>query len=213
MPKPQAIPKKLLALLDKSAIPYTERKHRTVFTAYDLAATLRLPEKIVAKALVVKAASIVAIAVVSADRRLDTVKLGKALGKATKSELGEAKILNEKAAMKITDMGDQPTAAFGTFYKLPVIIDALLAKQRSAVFPSGSVNASLEMKVTDFMKHENAFVGIFTSARPKPKKQPKPAKKKTAKKTVAKKAAKKSVKKSVKKTVKKAVRKPLKKRR
>ncbi len=203
MAKSQPIPKTVIATLEKNAIPFRLLEHRTVFTAYDLAATLRRAEKQVAKALVVKAGAIVAIAVMSADRRLDTVKLGKTISKATKTAVGEAKILNEKAAMKITNLGDRPTAAFGTLYGLPVVIDELLAKQRTAIFPSGSVNASLEINLKDYMKQEDTFLGSFTVARPAPKKK--------AKKAVSKKVKKSSTTSKTKKTAKKVVKKPLKK--
>ncbi len=47
------ISKKLINLFEKSKVKYEVIKHRTVFTAYDKAQTLKVPEKILGKTLVI----------------------------------------------------------------------------------------------------------------------------------------------------------------
>lgn len=191
MAKIQPIPKAILARLEKEGRAFESLAHRTVFTAYDAASTLRRSLDEVAKALIVKAGPFVAVAVMPASRRLDAAKLTKAMAKQQGKPLPEAKIVSEKMALKLTEESQRPVAAFASYYGLPLFVDALVAKKVRAVFPAGSFNNSLEMKVKDFLAHENGILAAFSVAGPKPQKQPnmKKAKAKT-KKAAAKKAKK-----------------------
>jgi len=51
--------------------------------------------------------------------------------------------------------------AFGKLHKLPVVMEKGMSKAKRAVFPSGSFNHSVEMAVKDFIKLEEAAVGVF----------------------------------------------------
>ncbi len=201
MSKIQPIPKKILSRLEADGRAFESLAHRTVFTAYDLASTLRRSLDEVAKALIIKAGPFVAVAVMPAGRRLDTAKLTKVLSKHQGKVLPEAKIVSEKAALKVTEEDERPVAAFASYYDLPLFVDVLIAKKIRAVFPAGSFNTSLEMKVKDFLAHENGILAAFTIPGPKPQKPQKNVKKV---KKVVKKVAKKTVKKVAKKSIKKA---------
>ena len=48
------IPQKITKYLEKARVKYEPVKHKIVYTAHDKAATLRVPEKIVGKTLVMK---------------------------------------------------------------------------------------------------------------------------------------------------------------
>lgn len=206
MSKIQPIPKKILSRLEADGRAFESLAHRTVFTAYDLASTLRRSLDEVAKALIIKAGPFVAVAVMPAGRRLDTAKLTRVLSKHQGKVLPEAKIVSEKAALKVTEEDERPVAAFASYYGLPLFVDALIAKKIRAVFPAGSFNTSLEMKVKDFLAHENGILAAFTIPGPKPQKPQKNVKK--AKKVVRKiKPGKKVVKKTVKKVAKKGIKK------
>lgn len=170
MAKIQSIPKAILSRLEKEGRAFTGLAHRTVFTAYDAASTLRRSLDEVAKALIVKAGPFVAVAVMPASRRLDTVKLTKAMSKHQGKDLPEAKIVSEKMALKLTEESQRPVAAFASYYGLPLFVDALVTKKIRAVFPAGSFNNSLEMKVKDFLAHENGVLAAFSMAGPKPQK-------------------------------------------
>lgn len=185
MAKIQPIPKKILSRLEADGRAFESLAHRTVFTAYDLASTLRRSLDEVAKALIVKAGPFVAVAVMPAGRRLDTAKLTKVLAKHQGKDLPEVKIVSEKAALKVTEEDERPVAAFASYYDLPLFVDSLIAKKIRAVFPAGSFNNSLEMKVKDFLAHENGILAAFSMPGPKPQKQVKQVKK--VKKTISKK--------------------------
>jgi hypothetical protein len=49
-----AIPKKIINFLEKAKVKYEIIKHKTVFTAFDKSQTLKVPEKIVGKTLILK---------------------------------------------------------------------------------------------------------------------------------------------------------------
>ena len=72
-----SIPKRVLNFLEKARAKYEMIEHRTVYTAFDKAATLKVPEKIVGKTLVMRIDGKVALVLIPANKNLDTLKLGK----------------------------------------------------------------------------------------------------------------------------------------
>jgi len=70
-------------------------------------------------------------------------------------------------------------SAFGSLYKLPVIMEKRIAKVKKAVFSSDSFNHSVEMVVKDFINLEEAVVDTFGVK----KKIKKPIPSKSARKT------------------------------
>jgi len=84
-----AIPAKITNFLDKNKIKYEVIKHKTVYTAFDKAATLRVPPKIIGKTLVIKLDPIgkpsasngtsknTALVLIPANKNLDKQKLKK----------------------------------------------------------------------------------------------------------------------------------------
>lgn len=196
MKKPQSIPAKILNMLDTSNFNYKVLTHRTVFTAYDAAATLKRELKHIAKALIVMAGNFPVIVLMPAHARLDEKKISKILKDSFNTKVN-AKIPKEKVAQKIIKDAKRPVSAFGSLYKLPVIIDKGLITNHLIVFPAASFNNSIEMMVKDFVKLEKAVVGSFAQANKiKPQKVQKNKKQKTKKATVKKTSKKKVVKKN-----------------
>jgi Ala-tRNA(Pro) deacylase len=74
-----SIPSKIIKFLEKSGIQYEAIKHRTVYTAYDKAATLRIKPNIVGKTLVLKTDSDMAVVLIPGNKNLDKVKFQKVL--------------------------------------------------------------------------------------------------------------------------------------
>ena len=68
------ISKKLINFLKKNKIKFKEIKHKKVFTAFDKAKTLKLPEKLVGKTLVLKINGNYIILLLSANKNLDKAK-------------------------------------------------------------------------------------------------------------------------------------------
>ena len=147
------IPKKLLNYLDKNKIKYDILKHRTVYTAYDLAQTMKQKLQEIAKTLLVKVDKQYHLVVIPAHYKLDFGKLKKAL-KAKKVGIAKEKEMQTKFKVK-----PGAITPFGTMHKVGVFVDKTLLKTQKAIFGAGSFTESLRMKVKDFLKLEDAETG------------------------------------------------------
>ena len=148
-----ATSKKILSYLDAKKIKHEILKHKKVFTAYDAAQTLGEDLKKIAKSLLVKADKSYYIVSVPANMNLDFKKLAKAL-KAKK-----VSILKEKDMVKVCKVKPGAMSAFGSLYKLPVVVDKALLKVKDAVFSTGDFMESVRMKVKDYADVEGAVLG------------------------------------------------------
>ncbi len=203
MAKKTKIPAKLLTYLDKAGINHEILEHKTVYTAFDAASTMKRKINEIAKSLLVKADKDYYVVVLPADNNLNLNKIGKIIKKETGKEVKSVKIPGEKIMQTVFKIKAGTMSAFGKIYKLPVIVDANLAKVKKAVFSSGSYNHSIEISTKDFIKTEEAMLGSF-GVKKKIKVQ-KPAVKK--KKTQTKKSPKKVITKKKPVANKKAVKK------
>ncbi len=165
------ISKKVLSYLDKQGLKYDVVNHRKVYTAYDLAQTLKADLKSIAKTLLIKADNVYVLVIVPAHRRLDLAKLKKAL-KAKKVSLPE-----EKVVLKVLKIKMGGLTSFGNLHKLSTLIDKELLKAKKVLLNGGSFKQSLSLAMKDVAKIENAAIAAVSQAA-----QYKPAKKMTAKK-------------------------------
>ncbi len=170
-----SLPKKLESYLEKNTAQYDVLKHRVVYTAYDLASTLHLPELGIVKTLLLKTEKGLVLALLSAAHNLDLKKFLKAV-KAKK-----VTILKEKDVVALLKLGKKPLASFGGLYCIPVMFEKALLKNKKAVFSGGSFTHSLHMLVKDFIALEKPIVALFGTAKKLPKKKapPKTTKKKS----------------------------------
>jgi len=182
-----AIPKPTKKYLDKKLAKYEELTHKTVYTAYDAAQTLRRELKEIAKSLLIATDKAYIIAVVPAHMRLDLGKLKKAL-KAKKIS-----IPNEKIMVKIFKVKPGAITAFGGLHKVEVWVDKSLLKTKDIILSAGSFTDSVRMRAKDFIEMEQAKLANFAKSggykiqKPKPKKKTARAGKKTSKKKPGKK--------------------------
>lgn len=172
-----AIPAKTKKYLDKKLAKYEVISHRTVYTAYDAAQTLRKELKEIAKSLIVAADRAYVIVVLPAHMKIDLVRLKKTL-KAKK-----VSIPNEKVMVKVFKVKPGAMTAFGGLHKAEVIVDSSLLKTKEIILAAGSFTDSVRMKAKDFIELEQAKLASFVkSAGYKPPvKVRKSAKKKIAK--------------------------------
>jgi prolyl-tRNA editing enzyme YbaK/EbsC (Cys-tRNA(Pro) deacylase) len=179
--------------------------HKTVYTAMDVANTLKRKMAEIVKTLLIKADSSYYIICLPSNQNLDFDKVKKAIEKSTGKKIKAVKIPSEQVMKELLKLREEGMSAFGSFHNLPVIAEKKLTALSKAVFPSGSFNHSVEMKVKDFLKLENAVLASFginkkvklTKVRPNS-----PIKMKTgANKTMATKKKAKKAKKAVKKPV------------
>ncbi|PIT89286.1 MAG: hypothetical protein COU27_01150, partial [Candidatus Levybacteria bacterium CG10_big_fil_rev_8_21_14_0_10_36_7] len=182
--------------LKKSGKKFEEITHKTVYTAYDLAQTLKAELKDIAKTLVIKADKAYVLAVVPAHARVNITKLKKALG------VKKISIPDEKIMVKVFKVKPGAISAFGGVHKVETYVDKGLAKTKEIILQTGNFTDSVRMKVKDFIDMEEAKVKAFAEGgkykNPKkqaPKKKKSSAKKAPKKNPAAKKAKKKTAKK------------------
>lgn len=161
MAKKTKISPALVKYLEKTGIKHNVLEHKTVYTAYDAAATMKKKLNEIAKSLLVLADKDYYLVILPADHNIDFKKLGAFLSKAVGKKVETVKIPPEKAMEKLLKVKAGAMSAFGGLYKLPVVMEKKLAQAKNAVFSSGSFNHSVEMAVKDFIKYENALLGEF----------------------------------------------------
>lgn len=150
------IPKKVEGYLKKAKVKFEGIGHKTVYTAYDLAQTLKKDLKEIAKTLVVKSDNAYKLVVVPAVSRLDLKKLKKVLGAKSLS------IIDEKTMARVFKVKPGAISAFGALHKVGTVVDKSLLKAKDAIFQVGTFTDSVKMKVKDFIGLENAQTGDFS---------------------------------------------------
>lgn len=206
------IPAKVKKYLDSKGVDYEELAHKTVYTAYDAAQTLKKQLKEIAKTILVEADKTHALVVLPADKKIDMEKLKKALG------AKKISIPNEKVMIKVLKIKPGTLSSFGRLHDLEVVVDKAMLGVKKAVVSTGSFTDSVFIKVKDFVQSEEARLANVAMSGgykipKKMKKQMKKVKSAVAKKKAAKKPTKKAskpAKKSVKKVANKIVKKKIK---
>lgn len=178
-----SLPAKTKKYLDKKLAKYEPIAHKTVYTAYDAAQTLRRELKEIAKSLLIAADKAYVLVVVPAHMRVDLKKLKKALG------VKSVSIPKEQVMVKIFKVKAGAMTAFGGLHKVEVWADKNLLKTKDIVLSAGNFTDSVRMKVKDFLQLEQAKLANFAQAggyklpkavKPKAKKTTKPKRKKSA---------------------------------
>lgn len=155
------IPAKVLKYLDKNKVKCEIILHRTVFTAFDVSATLKKELKEVAKILLIKIGTKdYALAILTASQSLDLKKLEKLISK--KITLPKEKVIKEKFKINVNK---NCFSAFGSVYKLPIYLDKKLLNLKKIILPSGSFENSVLIAIKDFLKLEEPIIGIFGIAK------------------------------------------------
>ena len=134
------IPKKVLNFLEKAGVKYQTVEHRTVYTAFDKAATLRVPEKVVGKTLVMRMDKKVALVLIPANKNLDTPKLKKAAKAKKISFVKESWIKQNLTGIKIG-----ATPPWGSLWKLSTFVDRALLQNPKIIVNSGDYNWSIKI--------------------------------------------------------------------
>jgi Ala-tRNA(Pro) deacylase len=149
------IAKRLAKFLSK--IKYEPIEHRTVYTAYDKARTLKIPEKTVGKTLVMKMNGGFAIVLVSANQILDKVKFKKTinswrkkLGQKSVKKIGFATEVWMKKNLKGVKIGAIPP--FGNLWGFPTFVEKSLLKNSTIIVSAGNYNVSIKINSNLFKK-------------------------------------------------------------
>lgn len=132
---------KLLKFINSARVKYELIEHRTVYTAYDKAATLKVPPKIIGKTLVLKRDKNLVIALIPANKKLNLQKLKK-ITKSKKLELVSEKLIKNR--LKGVKVGAVPP--FGSLWGISTFFDRNLMKEKEIILNGGDYNSSIKMK-------------------------------------------------------------------
>jgi len=155
------VPKRLIKFLDSAKIKYETIKHRTVYTAFDKAATLKVTPKIIGKTLVVKLDKNPALVLISANKNLDKQKLKK-IAKAKSIDFIKETWM--KKNLKGIKIGAVPP--FGNLWKLQTFLDRGLAQNPKIIVNSGEYTFSIKIKAGDIKKLiPDLVMGNFSKTR------------------------------------------------
>jgi Ala-tRNA(Pro) deacylase len=152
------IPAKVQTYLKKLKLKHEIIEHKTVFTVYDLAQTLKIKMNEIVKILLVKVDAEYKLVLLPAHRRLNLDALKKLLGAKRVTIAKESDMARE---MKVKPGALTP---FGQLHKLGVVVDKGLLKTQKALFGAGSFTESIRMKMKDYLKAEQPTVGAVSEA-------------------------------------------------
>lgn len=168
-----AIPKKLEKFLAERKAKYEVVEHKVVYTAYDLAATLHVEPKTIAKSLLIGVDRDLVLALVPGNTNLDLGKLKKVVAAAAKKAgLKAPKKVDLASEKMITKKITKKTGAlipFGSLYKLTTYCDSKLLKEKKLILNTESFTESLQMTGANYKKAENPVAGSFSKAKKLPK--------------------------------------------
>jgi Ala-tRNA(Pro) deacylase len=136
---------KLKEFLDARQVKYVVITHSASFTAQEIAASAHIPGKELAKTVVVKIDGKLAMAVLSASRKVDLAALKSAAG------AREAALASEKEFQGMfpeCELGAMPP--FGNLYGMAVWVDESLTRDAEIAFNAGSHTELIRLAYKDF---------------------------------------------------------------
>ncbi len=149
--------KKLKDYLEKNQVRYEVGVHEMLYTAQEIAATMHVPGKELAKVVMVKADGKSTMLVLPASYRVDTKKVKKVL---KCKRLGISKEKDFEELFPDCEVGAMPP--FGNLYNLEVWVDQVLTEDKFIVFQAGSHVETLKVKYSDYAQLVNPKVGDFS---------------------------------------------------
>ncbi|MFC1613597.1 aminoacyl-tRNA deacylase [Patescibacteria group bacterium] len=153
-----AFPKKLEKFLEKYGVNYEVLEHKTVYTAFDAAQTLKKKLSEIAKTLAMKVDKKYALIVLPASHRADLAKLKKLL------KVKKLEIIKETEMAKALKVKPGAITPFGKFHNIPVYLDKTLLKNKLIIASTGSFSESVLMKTKDLLETGAESIGQFAKA-------------------------------------------------
>ena len=150
----------MINYLKKNSVHYEVIEHTPAFTAHDAAVASHVPDKDLAKTLIVQTDDKYCMVVMPADRRLDEHLLGKAI-KAKHLHFAQEEDL--KPLFPDCELGAMPP--FGNLYALPVYIDKSLTNDDEIVFHACSHTKSIRLKMNDYLGLVKPVIAEFSRSR------------------------------------------------
>ncbi len=137
----------LEAYLDEQGLKYVTLRHSAAYTTQELAATLHIAGRELAKTVIVKADGEPAMVVLPASQRIDFQRLSKALGGKPVALAAEWEFA---ALFPNCELGAMPP--FGNLFGLPVYVAQPLTEDDEIVFNDGSFATAIRMRYADYAR-------------------------------------------------------------
>jgi len=148
--------KRLQSYLDTNKISYEVVSHPKAYTAHDVAQTLDVPGKLVAKVVVVKADQYFVMTVLPSTWRVDVKRLRDVL------EVRDVRLATEAECANLfpdCQVGTMPP--FGNLYGMEVYVDQLLTEDEFIVFEAGTYVGAMKLRYKDFATLVRPKVAAF----------------------------------------------------
>lgn len=147
---------RLLKYLNRNNVHYRVVSHPDAFTAHQVAMASHVPDKTVAKTLIVNADGQNWMAVLRADQRLNQRLLRKAL------EVHHLHLLSEEELEGLfPDCEPSAMPPFGKLYKLPVVAERSLAEDDEILFNACTHRDAIRVRYADYERLEDPFIAEF----------------------------------------------------
>jgi Ala-tRNA(Pro) deacylase len=150
----------MIDYLKKNSVRYEVIEHAPAFTAHEAAVASHVPDKDLAKILIVQTEDKYCMVVMPADHRLDEHLLGKAI---SAKELHLAQEEDLRPLFPDCELGAMPP--FGNLYALPVYIDKSLTNDDEIVFNACSHTKSIRLKMNDYLGLVKPVIAEFSRSR------------------------------------------------
>ena len=153
-----AIVSKLRDYLDRERIKYQVVAHSRAYTAQEIAASLHVPGRNLAKTVIVHAGDRFAMAVLPGHHHVDVAALSAMLDGA------DVRLATESELEKLfpgCEVGAMPP--FGNLYGLDVYVSQPLTKDDEIVFNCGTHTDAVRMSFADFARLVRPHIGEFST--------------------------------------------------
>ncbi len=151
--------KRLREHLDARNIKYIVVSHSRAFTAQEIAASLHVPGREMAKTVVIKSSKGLALCVIRAMDKVDVELVADRLAAPVARIATEQEFQHQ---FPDCEMGAMPP--FGHLYGVPTLVDELLAKDDAIVFNAGTHTDVARMTYRDFARLVKPQVARLTLA-------------------------------------------------
>jgi Ala-tRNA(Pro) deacylase len=150
----------VLDYLKRNSVPYEVLEHAPAYSAHEVAVASHVPDKELAKSLIIEADNKHYMVVMPADHRLDEHLMHEVV-KAKHLHLAREEEL--KPLFPDCELGAMPP--FGNLYALPVYVDKSLAEDDEIVFNAFSHTKSIRLKMRDYLKLVKPVIAEFSRTR------------------------------------------------
>jgi len=152
--------KELKDFLDQHGVKYVTISHSPAHTAQEIAASVGVSGRELAKTVMVKLDDRMAMAVITAVGHVDLGRL------AVFAHVAKADLASEsefKGMFPSCEVGAMPP--FGNLYGMPVYVSDTLAKDVEIAFNAGRATELVRMTMQDFVRLVKPVIGSFEMAR------------------------------------------------